>query len=432
MSNEIAVVEAAATDLTLAPDQRDFTPAQIAALAQIGLENVPDGDRQVFFHQSKRTGLDPFAKQIYMIGRNAEVEVEETNPDTGNTRKVKRYVTRYTIQIGIDGYRLLTRRAADFNGDTLGMEGPLWCDDDGVWRDVWPEGNPPTAAKFILFRNGEPFPFVAHYSEYVQTNRAGEPNSMWKKMPRNQLAKCAEVGACRRAYPADFSGLVFAEAASVIDQEGNVIQETPRAPARARGVAKLRDRAKAAAAASEEPVDAETVDDEPAGAGMAADNGGDRPAANGTPSAAPATTPDIAPSPPEVEPEKITPPPPPATPTPEPESTPEPADDKRSDDDLAMSADNRRKGLDMMAALFISGGAPDPIERNEALSEIVAKMPDTVFRPIKNDDNLTNAELKHVVDTLRTAKSSGKLKDYVAEAANMAALRAAGLADEGK
>lgn len=424
-SNELAVVEAAATDLTLAPDQRDFTPAQIAALAQIGLENVPDGDRQVFFHQSKRTGLDPFAKQIYMIGRNAEVDVEETNPDTGNTRKVKKYVTRYTIQIGIDGYRLLTRRAADANGDTLGMEGPLWCDDDGVWRDVWPEGKPPTAAKFILFRNGEPFPFVAHYSEYVQTNRSGEPNSMWKKMPRNQLAKCAEVGACRRAYPADFSGLVFSEAA-VIDQEGNTIQDAPRAPTRARGVGKLRERAKAAR--GEDPVDVEVVDDAEryaeqhlTGPDAAAYVSGQRPPAEGEPPngyVAPEPTPDIKPAPPEVEPEKVTPPPPPATPPAEPAAQP---------DDGALSPDARRKGLDMMAALFIGGGATDLVERAEVMSEIVAKMPDATFRALKNADQLTDVELKHVVDTLRSAKAANKLQDYVAEAANMAAIRAAGL-----
>jgi hypothetical protein len=33
------------------------------------VENAGNGDLAVFFHQAVRTGLDPFAKQIYMIGR---------------------------------------------------------------------------------------------------------------------------------------------------------------------------------------------------------------------------------------------------------------------------------------------------------------------------------------------------------------------------
>jgi propanediol dehydratase small subunit len=81
----------------------------------------------------------------------------------------------------------------------------------------------------------------------------------------------------------------------------------------------------------------------------------------------------------------------------------------------------------MMAGLFISGGAADVVERAEVMSEIVAKMPGATYRAIKNGDQLSNAELKWVVDTLRSAKQADKLQDYVGEAANMAALRAAGV-----
>jgi phage recombination protein Bet len=413
-SKEIATTVAGSTDLTLTADQRGFTSTQIAALAQLGLEDVPDGDLSVFFHQAKRTGLDPFAKQIYMIGRSGgEVEVEEVNPNTGNTRRVKRKVTKYTIQIGIDGYRLLTRRAADANGDTLGMEGPLWCDSDGVWRDVWPEEKIPVAAKFILFRNGEPFPFVAHYSEYVQTRYdrdagAHVPNVMWTKMPRNQLAKCAEVGACRRAYPADFAGLVFTEAA-VIDEDGNIIKEPEgerRAPARARGVSKLRDRAKAARAdVDDNTQDAETVDEPEAAASAEPPNRCGAGSAPVDPEATeaegqPASTAEVG-----------------AEPAPPPPGMAPPASPKRLQGEQQLD--------ELLAEAKITGD-----DRPAVVSEILAKREGS-YRLVDTFDalGLPDVELRYVLEVLRARKARGDLYDYCGEAINAASLRESGLAE---
>lgn len=212
-----------ATELTIEPEQLTFTDVQLAALAQLGVENAPEADLAVFFHQAKRTGLDPFAKQIYMIGRNTKVKIWE------NGRQIERWVVKYTIQTGIDGYRLNGRRAATAAGDRVGFEGPFWCGEDGVWKDVWPGTTPPVAAKYIIVRNGEPHTGIAHYDEYLQTKPVtGEPNSMWAKMPRNQTAKCAEAQAWRKAFPEDFTGLVLEDAA-----QHTVIDAEPPAPRRA-------------------------------------------------------------------------------------------------------------------------------------------------------------------------------------------------------
>lgn len=207
------------------PTQDRFTPDQVAILRQIGLEDATDGDLNLFFHVCRTTGLDPFRKQIYMIGRNTKVVewVEDDRAQNGR-RRIEKWVTKYTIQTGIDGYRRNGREAAKRLGDSLTFDGPYWCGEDGEWREVWPAKKPPVAAKFTVFRNGEPFSAVVHYDEFVQTNSNGQPNSMWDRMPRNQTAKCAEAMAFRRAYPDDFSGLLFEDAAipTVIDQDGNV------------------------------------------------------------------------------------------------------------------------------------------------------------------------------------------------------------------
>ncbi|MBU8834441.1 recombinase RecT, partial [Mycolicibacterium goodii] len=165
----------------------------------------------------------------------------------GSRYKVERFVTKYTIQTGIDGYRKNGREAAKAYGDVLAFDGPWFTGEDDFhvtddgeviqhWRKVWPNGNPPHAARYVVYRNGEPFEGIAHFDEFVQTNaiyegsgnqrrKVGEePNSMWAKMPRNQIAKCAEALAWRRAYPDDFAGLILEDSAqpTVIDQDGNI------------------------------------------------------------------------------------------------------------------------------------------------------------------------------------------------------------------
>lgn len=238
----------AATDLVITADQTEFTTTQVAALKQLGIQDATEGDLQVFFHQAKRTGLDPFAKQIYMIGRKTK---------TGGYRgEPERWETKWTIQTGIDGYRLNGARAAKREDIKVGFEGPFFRDRESGWEDVWLGSGPPAAAKFTIIKDGEPITGVAMYGEFVQTNKDGSPNSMWKKMPANQLAKCAEAQAWRKAFPDDFSGVVLEDAAQGQVIDGSVEPQRTKAP-QGRGVAAL----EAMAAKSEEPSESAAKED---------------------------------------------------------------------------------------------------------------------------------------------------------------------------
>jgi phage recombination protein Bet len=147
---------------------------------------------ELFVMQCERTGLDPLARQIYLIERSAK----DAN---GN------WIKKYDIQISIDGYRLVAQRSGEYEGQS----GPFWCGTDGQWVDVWLNAYPPSAAKVGVWRRGfrEPVWGVAKYEEYAQLKKDGKPNMMWAKMPANQLAKCAESLALRKAYPQELSGL---------------------------------------------------------------------------------------------------------------------------------------------------------------------------------------------------------------------------------
>lgn len=187
--------------LAIRADQASFTPAQVAALAQLGVKDASEGDLAVFFHQSQRTGLDPFARQIYMIGRQQSENI--------NGAWVK--VTKQTIQTGIDGFRLIARRASDHAREPFGYEDTLWCGMDGRWVDVWLSPDAPAAAKVTVIRNGQRFPAVALYAEYAGLTRDGKPTKMWAEKGSLMLAKCVEALALRKAFPQDLSGLYTAD-----------------------------------------------------------------------------------------------------------------------------------------------------------------------------------------------------------------------------
>lgn len=213
MSTELELRSGGA--LAVGNDQTRWAPEQRAALASAGVsEEVTEAELTVFLHECQRTGLDPFSRQIYLIGRN----------DKQAGRKV------FKSQTGIDGYRVVAHRAARRDGVTLSYADTLWCGPDGVWREAWLwNENPPLAAKITVYRNGQPFPATATLYEYAEMwdNRL---KGMWARMPANQLAKCAESLALRKAFPNDLAGIYTAEEMGQADNDQRPQQQAVAPP----------------------------------------------------------------------------------------------------------------------------------------------------------------------------------------------------------
>lgn len=202
MSSDLA--KAASTELAISTDQTNFTTVQRKALEHMGVDDATEEDLQVYFHQVKRTGLDPFTGQIHMIGRRSSEYDHQT--------KEKTWKTKYTIQTGIDGFRLIGRRAADQAGQTISMDQPEWLAEDGTWRPAWSnKWGLPIAARVKIYRNGQPFTAVAMFDEYAQKTRNGTLTQMWQQRPAGQLSKCAEALSWRMAFPQDLAGMYTAE-----------------------------------------------------------------------------------------------------------------------------------------------------------------------------------------------------------------------------
>lgn len=146
-----------------------------------------DEELELFIHACKRTGLDPFMKQVYAVKRW----------DSSLKREVM------TVQTSIDGYRLIAERTGkyvpgketcysyDGNGNLISATAYIKKQTaDGTWHEI---------------------SSTAFYSEYVATTKEGKPNHMWSKLPHAMLAKCAESLALRKAFPADLSGIYTSE-----------------------------------------------------------------------------------------------------------------------------------------------------------------------------------------------------------------------------
>lgn len=132
-----------------------------------------------FMSVARARGLDPILNQIHAVKRN----------DSSSGQKTM------TIQVGIDGFRLIAARTGEYAGcDKTVFEynedGNLISADVTVYRLV--QGQ----------RCG--FTASADWKEFFPGDKLG---FMWKAKPRTMLGKCAEAQALRKAFPNDLAGI---------------------------------------------------------------------------------------------------------------------------------------------------------------------------------------------------------------------------------
>ncbi len=156
-------------------------------LKDLYFKTASDEEFLLFLHACEKTSLDPMMKQIYPVKRYDSTLKREC----------------MTIQTGIDGYRLVAERTGRY---APGKETTYTYDKNGQILSA-------TAYVKKLTKDGtwHEIPATAYFSEYCQKTKDGSPAMMWQKMPHNQLAKCAEALALRKAFPNELSGLYTRE-----------------------------------------------------------------------------------------------------------------------------------------------------------------------------------------------------------------------------
>lgn len=177
MSKELAIKESGVS----------FTPEQIDLIKTSFCKGLTDDEFKIFLYTCQRTGLDPFAKQVYAVKRF--------------DGKLQREVM--TIQVGIDGFRLIADRSGKY---APGPEATFTYDSGGKLVSATA-----SVKKLTVDGTWHTVTCTAYYDEYVQTTKDGRPMGMWAKMARTMLAKCSESLALRKAFPAELSGIYTKE-----------------------------------------------------------------------------------------------------------------------------------------------------------------------------------------------------------------------------
>lgn len=157
---------------------------------------LTDSELRLFLYQSKRTGLDPLARQLYVMKSGDKI----------------------TFMTSIDGQRLVAQRTGQYEGQV----GPQWCGKDGQWKDVWLEEEPPAAAKVGVYRTGfkEATYGVATWKSYhkevdewANNRKTGKKiiSPTWSQLGDVMLAKCAEALALRKSFPQELADIYTQE-----------------------------------------------------------------------------------------------------------------------------------------------------------------------------------------------------------------------------
>lgn len=163
---------------------------RLDAVRNVLAPDLNDQELQLFALVAQRSGLDPFAKQIYAIKRKGRV----------------------TFQTGIDGLRSTAERTTEYEGSSEPVYEPQ------EWESRQGKDRHPERATVIVyrFRNGRRIEqsATARWDSYWP---GAEQGFQWAKMPDVMLAKCAEAAALRKAFPYVLADLYVSEE---MDQAG--------------------------------------------------------------------------------------------------------------------------------------------------------------------------------------------------------------------
>ncbi len=146
-------------------------------------------------------GMNVLAQECYFVKRYDNVKGKEV----------------WAVQAAIDSFRIRAEKTGLYDGQ----------DEPEFEHD---EQGRVTLARVRVYRKdwSRPMVGVARWTEYVQTKKDGSPTKFWAQMPYNQLAKCAEALALRKAFPSALAKIYTTEEMGQADNDPGPMP--PRGP----------------------------------------------------------------------------------------------------------------------------------------------------------------------------------------------------------
>ncbi|MFC0178580.1 phage recombination protein Bet [Thorsellia kenyensis] len=135
--------------------------------------------------------LDPMLKPVHLV------------PMSVKDSKTGQNVWRDVVMPGIGMYRIQADRSGNYAGADEPIFGPDVTENLGGVEVTYPKYCKYTVRKKMPDNSIAEFSATEYWKENyaVQKRDSLAPNSMWRKRPYAQLAKCAEAQALRKAWP---------------------------------------------------------------------------------------------------------------------------------------------------------------------------------------------------------------------------------------
>lgn len=158
---------------------------RLAALKRMMFGHLSEELFSAFIEQCRIRNLDPWSKQVY----------PKVQPNRNNPRELE-----VVLIVSIEGLRL----QADRSG--------LYCGNDAAQFE-FDDRNRLTKASVTVWKlvgaDRRPFTAEVYWDEYRPLDES--ETSLWDRMPRVCLGKCAEAAAIRKAFPKETGGLYTPE-----------------------------------------------------------------------------------------------------------------------------------------------------------------------------------------------------------------------------
>ncbi len=200
-------------ELAIMLDKRGIDEELWTAIKSCVYPGSSDESAVMAYDYCKARKLDILKRPCYIVPMNVK------------DAKTGRYGWRDVIMPGISEHRITANRTGEYAGQDPPVFGKMVEVNIGGEKHTVPEWSTVTVYRMI---NGERVPcsHTEYFEEACGTTKDGKLNAMWKRRKRGQLAKCAEAGALRKAFPEELGGIITADESQT--EMRNVTPETKR------------------------------------------------------------------------------------------------------------------------------------------------------------------------------------------------------------